>query len=253
MSPCKCTPGQLVFEGVRLSIFRAMVSMPFHQILRSTCPVVAVLIYRFYYARSYSIATYLSLIPLILGVGLATYGDYYFTPLGFLLTSLGAILASVKTIASNRLMTGTLALPALEILLRMSPLAAIQSLLYSISTGEAEKFLVYVNTGHLTASDIVALAGNGILAFLLSVASLHTNKLAGALTMTVCANLKQCMTVLLGIAVFHNRVGFLNACGMLITLIGASIYSKVELDSKVKSRFGVLEAEVPRRVFQGTK
>ena len=253
MSPCTYTPNQLLFEGVRLSTFRAMVSMPFHQILRSTCPVVAVLIYRFYYARTYSTRTYLSLIPLILGVGLATYDDYYFTPLGFLLTSLGVVLASVKTIASNRLMTGTLALPALEILLRMSPLAAVQSLLYSISTGEAENFLVYVNAGHLTPSNIVALAGNGTLAFLLSVASLHTNKLAGALTMTVCANLKQCMTVLVGIAVFHTRVGLLNGYGMLITLIGAGIYSKVELDSKVKTRFGALDSKVQHRVFQGAK
>ena len=227
--------------------------MPFHQILRSTCPVVAVLIYRFYYARSYSTATYLSLIPLILGVSLATYGDYYFTPLGFLLTYLGVVLAAVKTIASNRLMTGTLALPALEILLRMSPLAAIQSLLYSISTGEAEDFLLYVNAGHLTPSDIAALAGNGILAFLLSVASLHTNKLAGALTMTVCANLKQCMTVLLGIAIFHTRVGLLNGCGMLITLTGAGIYSKVELGSKVAPRLGAPNDKVQHRVFQGAR
>lgn len=214
--------------------------MPFHQILRSTCPVVAVLIYRFYYARSYSTATYLSLIPLIFGVGLATYGDYYFTSLGFLLTSLGVVLASLKTIASNRLMTGTLALPALEILLRMSPLAAVQSLLYSVSTGEAEKFLTYVNAGQLTSFHIAILAGNGTLAFLLSVASLHTNKLAGALTMTVCANLKQCLTILLGVALFRTKVGLLNGCGMFITLIGAAIYSKVELESKTRARFGTM-------------
>lgn len=226
-----------------------MVSIPFHQVLRSTCPVVAVLIYRFYYARSYSTATYLSLIPLIIGASLATYGDYYFTPLGFLLTSLGVVLASVKTIASNRLMTGSLALPALEILLRMSPLAAVQSLIYSISTGEAEKFLAYANAGHLTPPYIVALIGNGILAFLLSVASLHTNKLAGALTMTVSANLKQCLTVLLGIVLFHVKVGMWSGLGMLITLVGAGIYSKVELESKVRTRFRTVGDATQRRVI----
>ena len=209
-----------------------MVSLPFHQTLRSTCPVVAVLIYRIHYARLYSTATYLSLIPLVLGVSLATYGDYYFTPVGFLLTLLGVLLASLKTIASNRLMTGSLALPALEILLRMSPLAALQSLVYSISTGEARDFVVFVGAGDLTSSSCLALAGNGILAFLLSVASLHTNKLAGALTMTVCANLKQCLTVLLGIVLFNVRVSVLNGYGMAITLVGAAVYSKVELDSK---------------------
>ena len=211
-----------------------MVSMPFHQILRSTCPVVAVLIYRFYYCRSYSTATYLSLVPLILGVGLATYGDYYFTPLGFFLTLLGVVLAALKTIASNRLMTGSLALPALEILLRMSPLAATQSLLYAVSAGEASDFIAFISAGHLTPAQGLALAGNGVLAFLLSVASLNTNKLAGALTMTACANLKQCLTVLLGIALFDVKVSMLNGYGMVITLAGAAIYSKVELDSKGK-------------------
>ena len=104
-----------------------------------------------------------------------------------------------------------------------------------MSTGEAEKFLTYVNAGHLTPMHITALTGNGILAFLLSVASLYTNKLAGALTMTVCANLKQSLTVLLGIGLFHTRVGLLNGCGMLTTLIGAAIFSKVEVESKART------------------
>ena len=64
--------------------------------MRSTCPVFTIVIYRVFYGRSYSNATYLSLIPIIFGVGLATYGDYYFTRNGFLLTLLGVALASVK-------------------------------------------------------------------------------------------------------------------------------------------------------------
>lgn len=212
-----------------------MVSLPFHQTLRSTCPVVAVLIYRVYYLRRYGTATYLSLIPIVFGVSLATYGDYYFTPLGFILTFFGVILASLKTIASNQLMTGNLALPALEVLLRMSPLAAMQSLIYSIGTGEARELANFVSAGDLTSSQCLALAGNGVLAFLLSVASLHTNKLAGALTMTVCGNLKQCLTVILGILLFNVQVGVLNGYGMVITLLGAAMYSKVELDSKGKA------------------
>lgn len=64
--------------------------------MRSTCPVFTIIIYRIFYSRSYSNATYLSLIPIIFGVGLATYGDYYFTLNGFLLTLLGVVLASVK-------------------------------------------------------------------------------------------------------------------------------------------------------------
>ncbi len=73
-----------------------MVSIPFHQIMRSTCPVFTVLIYRIRYKRTYSIKTYLSLIPVVCGAGLATYGDYYFTAVGFILTFSGVLLASAK-------------------------------------------------------------------------------------------------------------------------------------------------------------
>jgi Triose-phosphate Transporter family len=78
-----------------------MVSIPFHQIMRSTCPVFAVLIYRFRYNRTYSGNTYLSLVPVVIGVALATYGDYYFTSAGFCLTLLGVVLAAVKVSTSS--------------------------------------------------------------------------------------------------------------------------------------------------------
>ena len=209
-----------------------MVSVPFHQTMRSACPIVTVLIYRLHYARTYPTATYLSLIPIIGGVALATYGDYYFTAMGFLFTILGIVLASLKTIVTNRLMTGSLALTPLELLFRMSPLAAAQSLVFAVLTGETKAFLAYVAEGHLTPTYSFALIGNGVLAFSLNVASFYTNRVAGALTITVCANLKQCLTVLLGILVFQVKVGVLNGYGMIISLLGAAVYSKVELNSK---------------------
>lgn len=212
----------------------AAVSVPFHQIMRSTCPVFTIIIHRVFYGRTYSKATYAAVIPIVLGVALATYGDYYFTITGFLLTLLGVILASIKTVVSNRLMTGSLALPALEILLRMSPLAAVQAILYAWMTGETSRFLQLVADGHLPVGMVGALVGNGVLAFVLNVSSFQTNKLSGALTLTVAGNLKQCLTILLGIVLFQVKVGMANGLGMIITIFGAAWYSKVELDSKGK-------------------
>ncbi|CAD0107213.1 unnamed protein product, partial [Aureobasidium uvarum] len=209
-----------------------MVSVPFHQIARSTCPVATILIYRWFYGRSYAKATYMALIPIVLGVGLSTYGDYYFSLVGASLTFLGVFLAAIKTVATNRLLTGSLKLPALELLLRMSPLAVAQSLVYAYCTGEVTRFGNFAAEGGLTSSVILALLGNGILAFMLNVTSFQTNKLAGALTLSVCGNLKQCLTILLGIVLFNVRVGPENGAGMLVTLLGAAWYSKVELSVK---------------------
>ncbi|KAH8899927.1 TPT-domain-containing protein [Thozetella sp. PMI_491] len=211
-----------------------LVSIPFHQIMRSTCPVFAVLIYRLRYKRAYSAKTYLSLVPVVAGVGLATYGDYYFTTAGFCLTLLGVVLAAVKTVATNRLMTGPLALSPLETLFRMSPLAFIQALMCAFLGGEITAFLDTRSDPDAMPSRtlFLILAGNGLLAFVLNISSFSTNKIAGALTMTVCGNVKQCLTVLLGIVLFEVKVGALNGLGMLIALGGAAWYSTVELRAK---------------------
>ncbi|KAI7327427.1 TPT-domain-containing protein [Hortaea werneckii] len=210
----------------------AMVSVPLHQIMRSTCPVVTILIYRTLYNRSYSTPTYLSMIPLIFGVGLATAGDYYCTLIGFLLTALGVILAAVKTVATNRLMTGSLALSAMEVLLRMSPLAAVQCVIYAVITGEVQEFHLAYQQGQFSGSFGMALLANAVIAFSLNMVSFQANKLAGALTMTVAGNVKQALTIALGIVLFNVQTGLLNAVGMLITLAGAAWYSKIELDNK---------------------
>ncbi|KAJ4290818.1 hypothetical protein N0V90_010013 [Kalmusia sp. IMI 367209] len=211
-----------------------MVSIPFHQVMRATTPVFTIIIYRVLYARKYATAIYASIAPVIVGVGLATFGDYHFTVLGFTLTLFGVMLAAIKTVVTNRLMTGRLRLPAYEVLLRMGPMAAVQSLLYSMLTGEFADFMSYVSAGQLDRNRILAVTGNGILAFALNVASFQTNKLAGALSMNICANLKQCLTIVLGAAFWHIRMSAMNGAGILLALGGAAWYSSIEVRGKMQ-------------------
>lgn len=217
----------------------AMVSVPFHQIMRSTCPVVTILLYRTIYSRSYNRGTYVSIVPLVLGACLATAGDYQASGLGFLLTLLGVFLACIKTIATNRLMTGPLDLSAMELLLRMSPLAAIQCMAYAALTGELSALRRFTQLdGGLTWSLSIALLLNACVAFALNVVSFQTNKLVGALAVTVCGNVKQALTILLGIVVFSVPIGVTNATGMFVTMMGAAWFSKVELDNKASRLLG---------------
>ncbi|EFZ03454.1 uncharacterized protein G6M90_00g057320 [Metarhizium brunneum] len=215
----------------------AMVSVPFYQTMRMLCPIFTILIYRTWYGRTYSYMTYLSLVPLIIGAAMTTAGEMTFTDAGFLLTILGVILAAVKTVVTNRFMTGSLALPPVEFLMRMSPLAALQALACATATGEVGGFRELVTSGDISLpTSIASLTGNGFLAFLLNISSFNTNKLAGALTMTVCGNLKQCLTVLIGIFLFNVSVDLLNGAGMAVTMVGAGIYSKAELDNKKRKQ-----------------
>lgn len=215
----------------------AMVNVAFYQTMRMLCPIFTVLIFRAWYGRTYSSMTYFSLVPLIIGAGMTTVGEMHFSDAGFVLTILGVIFAAVKTVVTNRFMTGSLALPPVEFLMRMSPLAAVQALACAIATGEISAFRTALAENTMSPiSTFFSLAGNGVLAFLLNISSFNTNKLAGALTMTVCGNLKQCLTVLLGIFIFDVTVKLLNGTGMFITMLGAVIYSKAELDKKKKQQ-----------------
>jgi len=212
----------------------AMVSVPFHQIMRASCPAVTLLIYRTIFSRTYATQTYLSIIPLILGVAIATMGEMTVTPLGFILTALGVLLAATKTVVTNQLMTGSYKLPAMELLFRLTPLAAIQCLGYAAISGEFSKIGPAVSSGDVTFGFLAIVVVNAAMAFFLNTVSFQTNKLAGALTMTVAANVKQCITILLGIVLFNVQVTLVNAVGMLIAISGAAWYSSAELQNKGK-------------------
>jgi drug/metabolite transporter (DMT)-like permease len=187
-------------------------------------PFFTVIIYRVFFNKSYSSATYTSLLPVVGGVGLATFGDYYFTPLGFTLTLLGAFLAALKTVVTNRIQTGGLKLSPLELLYRMSPLAFVQTLLYAWFTGEFSGAMKYV-TEEMTSRECGVLVLNGAIAFALNVISFTANKKTGALTMTVAANVKQILTIVLSILFWGLKVSVVNALGICLTLAGGAWYA----------------------------
>lgn len=74
----------------------SLVSLAFFQIIRNTVPLFTVGIYRVWFSRVYAKATYISLVPIVVGAGMCTVGDYNFTAIGLLVSITGVILAAVK-------------------------------------------------------------------------------------------------------------------------------------------------------------
>ncbi|KAG8876164.1 UAA transporter [Tulasnella sp. 331] len=128
----------------------------------------------------------------------------------------------------------------LDLLARMSPLACVQCLLYSVLTGEARKIYAHGvgggagvgwNNGGWGMS-LMVLGLNGVIAFMLNVVSLTANQMNGPLTMTVAANVKQVLTILLAMSVFKLPVGLTNSAGITLTLAGGAWYGSLEYQSK---------------------
>ncbi|KAJ7704402.1 triose-phosphate transporter family-domain-containing protein, partial [Mycena rosella] len=205
-----------------------LVTVPFHQVVRASTPIFTIFFARLLFGTHSSRAKKISLIPVVAGVGLATFGDkYYFTPTGLLLTLLGTLLAALKTLFTHALQSPpspTFADP-LALLSLLSPLALAHCALLAHLSGE----LARVRPADLSFLVLV----NGALAFGLNVVSFGANRRVGALGMTVAANVKQVLAVVCAVGVFGLRIEGLNALGIALTLGGGAWYACVESSSNV--------------------
>jgi Triose-phosphate Transporter family len=119
------------------------VSLAFHQINRSTIPLFTVTIEWILGLGGYrSFALYASLIPVSLGVALATlsesmtFNESTLSLFGFCLTSLGSALAALKGVASGALLRGIAKMHPFQLLYRMAPFCTLQCLLFAHFFGE---------------------------------------------------------------------------------------------------------------------
>jgi drug/metabolite transporter (DMT)-like permease len=74
----------------------SLVSLAFFQIVRNTSPIFTVLMERILFARSYSVATYIALVPIVLGAAITASGDFKFTVFGSIVSIIGVLLGVLK-------------------------------------------------------------------------------------------------------------------------------------------------------------
>ncbi|KAG8705744.1 UAA transporter [Ceratobasidium sp. 394] len=292
-----------------------LVSIATHQVVRAVTPLF-VLLFAWLGMRRVSVssAKLKSLTLVILGVVLATYGDYTYTRAGLVLTLLGAVLAALKTMLASWVVRaprtplpsllsaeaspehstsgflpvhsspkslphysrahirhsslkrneegrvdegylsgderhgeslkaipigtqsgpGSAALHPLDVLFRLSPLACAQCLIVAWGSGEMARWSeldVSPSLGWRVLGPKLAL--NGALAFVLNYVSFMASRRAGALSMTVAANVKQVLTVLLALLVFDPHTpSVAHALGIGLTLAGGVWYGCVEVGEK---------------------
>lgn len=167
---------------------------------------------------------------MIIGISLASLNGFYSFEIGlggFALTLLGVVLSAIKGIVTNVLMVGSLQLHPLEVIWRMSVPSVIQCLLYSYGFGELGRLKGFIE-GSIALGNFSEIASkilfNGFLAFALNWVSFGANKRTSALTMSVAANVKQALSIILGIYIFQTSVNKLNSIGILTTLAGGAWY-----------------------------
>lgn len=140
------------------------------------------------------------------------------------LTLLGALLASLKSIVTSALQKPKnnnygfeigLGLGGLELIHYISPFAFLQSIIYAYGAGEFN----HLHMIDVRLADLLLL--NCLIAFVLNIASFETNRVFGALGITIAGNVKQVMIIALGYVLGQNgNFGWWRWVGVLITAWG---------------------------------
>ena len=244
-------------------------SVNFNQVCRALVPVIVMGISMVYYKKVYTAQRQWAVVPIVLGVALAFYGDMSFTNIGAFYTILCVILAALKAIIGGELLTGDLRLHEIDLLSKVCPLALLQIGIISVLTGEVSEIVQrWDELASGPAPQVVLLSG--LLSFSLNVSNFIANKVTSPLTLCIAANVKQVrawpekserkdnrrrlhtritlfsqplppsppllsrqvLLVLFGTIYFGDPVTLLNGLGILTVIVGSFKYGLVTIQEK---------------------
>mmetsp|Transcript_12878 Transcript_12878/g.19009 ORF Transcript_12878/g.19009 Transcript_12878/m.19009 type:complete len:359 (-) Transcript_12878:176-1252(-) len=208
------------------------VSVNFNQVMRSLVPAVVMGMSCCALKLRYSPRRQCSVIPVVAGVAMACYGEMRFNSIGFLVTALCVVLAALKVVVSGLALRGSIKLHPIDLLTKMAPLAGLECLAMAYISGEMQEILLrWQRLTEMGAIYVVVFTG--FLAFFLNLTSFQANKVTSPLTLTIAANAKQALLMMMSTFLFGVVVSPLNMCGIVIVIAGSSLYSYISQCEKM--------------------
>ncbi|XP_064476376.1 solute carrier family 35 member E1 homolog [Ornithodoros turicata] len=225
-----------------ISLWKVPVS--YAHTVKATMPFFTVVLSRIILREKQACAVYLSLLPIILGVMIATLTEISFNMMGLICAVTSTIGFALQNIYTKKVIRDTNVhyLRLLHTLARLALLFVVPFWLlldvrrYSTDTtmfAQVDAFLV-----------LLLLFLDGALNFAQNLVAFTILNLVSPLTYSVCNASKRIAVISVSLLLLHNPVTALNIFGMMLAVLGVLCYNKAKYDANQAQR----EAKLPLSV-----
>ncbi|CAD5172453.1 unnamed protein product [Musa acuminata subsp. malaccensis] len=224
----------LVFCGSVVSGNVSLRYLPvsFNQAVGATTPFFTAVLAYLMTLRRESWITYITLVPVVTGVIIASGGEPSFHLFGFIMCIGATAARALKSVLQGILMSSEgEKLNSMNLLLYMAPIAVI----FLLPTTLIMEDNVVGITLALAKEDfkvIWYLLFNSALAYFVNLTNFLVTKHTSALTLQVLGNAKGAVAVVISILIFRNPVSFTGMAGYTLTVVGVILYSESKKLSK---------------------
>tara|TARA_B110000459_G_C16561651_1_gene471872 strand:- start:199 stop:1173 length:975 start_codon:yes stop_codon:yes gene_type:complete len=212
------------------------IPVSFNQAIGATTPFFTALLSLFIMRQKETPEVYVTLVPIVLGIVLASKAEPLFHMIGFIACFSATFSRALKSVLQGLLLTNEAEkLDSLNLLLFMSPVALIV-LLTATTIMEPDAFPVFLENCTQSPIFFFILTLNCVLAFSVNLTNFLVTKCTSPLTLQVLGNAKGAVAVVVSIFLFKNPVSPIGMFGYSITIMGVVAYSEAKKRSKEKMR-----------------
>ncbi|CAM8934770.1 hypothetical protein QQ045_015162 [Rhodiola kirilowii] len=212
------------------------IPISFNQAIGATTPFfTAIFAFVIIYQKE-SAEVYLALVPVVLGIVVASNSEPLFNLFGFLVCIGSTAGRALKSVVQGIILTSeSEKLHSMNLLLYMAPLAAM--ILFPVSLYfEGNVAGVLVEKARRDWFIVFLLIGNATVAYLVNLTNFLVTKHTSALTLQVLGNGKAAVAAVVSVLIFRNPVSVMGMVGFGVTVSGVVLYSEAKKRTKQTMR-----------------